>query len=139
MTLGQAQRAVVVGASTAIPFLQGDPIWVGRVQGWVTAGDMLLVPPHFGVEVANGLLRGTSIGSADHVVALVRELFAIGLEVADRGVVGLEDAIRLAGRYSLTVYDAAYLALAIDVDGELATLDHALRTAATAESVTLVG
>jgi predicted nucleic acid-binding protein len=38
----------------------------------------------------------------------------------------------------LTVYDAAYLDLAIDVDGELATLDRALRAAAEAEGVPIV-
>lgn len=138
MSPAHAQRAIVVDASTAIPFLQGDRTWAHHVQGWVSAGAMLLVPPHFAFEVANGLLRGSSIASVDHVVDLLRNLFDVGLEVADRGWRGLEDSIRLADRHGLTAYDAAYLALAVDVDGELATLDRALRKAAVAESVALV-
>ena len=138
MTLTQAQRAIVIDASTAIPFLQGDRDWKGRVQTWVADGDLLLVPPHFSFEVANGLLLGSSIRSVELVTDRLRLLFAVGLEIADRGLRGLEETTRLADRHRLTVYDAAYLDLAIDVDGELATLDRALRTAAEAEGVPLV-
>jgi predicted nucleic acid-binding protein len=138
VTLARAQRAIVVDASTAIPFLEGETGWLNRLQGWVEAGEMLLAPPHFPVEVANGLLRGSSVVSPDQVSMLIRELSATGFEVADRGPLGLERSIDLAVRHRLTVYDAAYLDLAIDVDGELATLDDALRSAADAERVPLV-
>lgn len=138
MTLTQAQRAVVVDASTAIPFLQGDREWERRVQSWIEDGDLLLVPPHFSFEVANGLLLGSTIGSVAEVIDRLRLLFAVGFDIADRGLRGLEETTRLAGRHRLTVYDAAYLDLAIDVDGELATLDRALRAAAEVEGVPLV-
>ena len=135
MTLAGAQGAVVIDASVAIPFLQGEPGWLAFVAARISAGDMLIAPPHFGLEVANGLLRGTTIDSVDRVVDLLRVLFETGVsEVAARQL-ALEDAIRLAGRHRLTVYDAAYLGLAIDVDGELATLDKDLRRAAGAEGV----
>lgn len=139
MTLSQAPRAVVVDASAAIPFLQGDAGWRERWEGWINAGDFILAPPHFPIEVANGLLRGSSIASPDHIIELVRELYATGVEVADRGLRGIEGAIRLASQHGLTAYDAAYLDLAIDVDGELATDDRELRTAAKSEGVSLIG
>ncbi|HUG29217.1 MAG TPA: type II toxin-antitoxin system VapC family toxin [Candidatus Limnocylindria bacterium] len=139
MTLTQAQRAVVVDASVAIPFLQGDPDWRERWAGWIKSGDLVLVPPHFPWEVANALLRGTTIKSVAHVVALVQDLFATGFEVADRGLRGMESAVRLAGEHDLTVYDAAYLDLAIDVDGGLATADRKLLAAAKAEAVPVIG
>jgi len=139
VTFTEEQRAVVVDASAAIPFLQGDPDWVARWTEWTGRGDMFLVPPHFPLEVANGLLRGTSIRSVSHVLALVRSLFSTGFEVADRGLGGVEAAIRLADQHALTVYDAAYLDLALEVDGELATLDGPLRVAAEAESVAVIG
>jgi predicted nucleic acid-binding protein len=139
VTLRQAQRALVVDASAAIPFLQGDPEWNRRWEEWTARGDMLLAPPHFAFEVANGLLRGTSIRSATHVSDLIRQLFAVGVEVVDRRLDGLLEAIRLAVGHDLTVYDAAYLGIAIDVDGELATLDAALAAAAAKEGVPLVG
>jgi predicted nucleic acid-binding protein len=138
VTFTQAQRAVVVDASVAIPFLQGDAEWGERWASWIAAGDLVLVPPHFAVEVANGLLRGTTIKSTDHVLALVQELYATGFEVADRGVRGVEGAIRLAAEHQLTVYDAAYLELAIEIDGDLATNDRALRAASEAEGVVVL-
>jgi predicted nucleic acid-binding protein len=46
---------------------------------------------------------------------------------------------RLTARYRLTLYDAAYLELARRRDVPLATLDQALRAAATAEGVPLLG
>lgn len=139
MTFTLAQRAVVVDASAAIPFLQGDADWRERWASWIDSGDFVLVPPHFPAEVANGLLRGTSIKSTDLVIELVRELYLTGFEIADRGLRGIEGAVRLAASHDLTVYDAAYLHLAIDVDGELATGDRRLRAAAMAEGVSLVG
>jgi predicted nucleic acid-binding protein len=139
VTYSAAQRAIVIDTSVAIPFLQGEPGWERLVTGWLQAGEFLLVPPHFRFEVSNGLLLGTSMRSDADVIDRVRLLFEIGLEPADRGLAGLEATIRLAARHKLTVYDAAYLDLAMDVDGELATLDGALRKAAAAEGVPLVG
>ena len=46
---------------------------------------------------------------------------------------------RLAERHGLTVYDAAYLELALRRDLPLATLDEDLRAAARAEQVQLLG
>ena len=50
---------------------------------------------------------------------------------------GVEDALGLAAEHSLSVYDAMYLALALDVDGELATIDGKLARAAVAAGVPL--
>lgn len=70
---------------------------------------------------------------------MLGRLFRTGFQVADRGLGGLEGSVELADRHGLTVYDAAYLDLALDVDGELATLDGELRKAAEAEGVPLLG
>ena len=48
-------------------------------------------------------------------------------------------ALALSDRHSLTVYDAVYLELALRRTLPLATLDRALRTAANAEGVALLG
>ncbi|MGI8998371.1 MAG: type II toxin-antitoxin system VapC family toxin [Candidatus Limnocylindria bacterium] len=138
MTFSVAQRAIVADASVAMPFLLGHTEWVVAWQDWTNSRSSILVPAHFGHEVANALLKSARIGSIATIAAMER-LFRVGLEVADRGFAGLEAATRLADQHGLTVYDAAYLALAIDVDGELATLDQALRTAADAEGVPLLG
>ncbi len=137
MTFSVAQRAIVADASVAVPFLLGHADWVEAWQDWTNSRSPILVPAHFGHEVANALLKSARIGGIATIGAMER-LFRVGVEVADRGFAGLEAATRLAEQHGLTVYDASYLALAIDVDGELATLDRALRTAATAESVPLI-
>jgi predicted nucleic acid-binding protein len=130
---------IVVDASVAVPLLRAEPRWVERWESWIEAGALVLVPAHFGHEVANALVRGTTIRSAAQAIALIRDLFAVGLEVADRGLRGLDGALRLAEQHGLTVYDAAYLDLAIDVDAELATLDRDLALAAAAEGLAVAG
>jgi predicted nucleic acid-binding protein len=47
--------------------------------------------------------------------------------------------LHLARRHNQSVYDAAYLHLALSEDLPLATLDHALAQAAHAEGVALIG
>lgn len=48
------------------------------------------------------------------------------------------ETLLLARRHRLTVYDAAYLALAVEERAPLATLDRALEAAARAEGVKIV-
>jgi predicted nucleic acid-binding protein len=62
-----------------------------------------------------------------------------GLAVATDADVEEEALMQLARRYRLTVYDAAYLELALRKHYPLATLDAALSTAAQAEGVPLIG
>lgn len=138
MTFVHGQRAVVADASIAVRLLVGDPTWLQAWRAWTAAGAMILVPAHFGHEVANALLRSARVG-APEAVAMLGRLFRTGYAVADRGLAGLEGSVVLADRYRLSVYDAAYIDLALDVDAELATLDGALRAAAEAESVPVIG
>jgi predicted nucleic acid-binding protein len=137
VTLVRGQRAVVVDASAAVPFLLGEATWIAAWRAWTTAGAMLLVPAHFGHEVANALLRSVRVG-APEAMRMLGELFSTGVEVADRGLGGLEGSVALADRHGLSVYDAAYLDLALDIDGDLATLDGPLRAAAEREGVPLL-
>lgn len=138
MTFVRGQRAVVPDASAAVPLLLGDPSWIALWRAWKSAGATVLVPAHFGHEVANALLRSVRVDEPEALTMLGR-LSRVGFEVADRGLGGLEGSVALADRYGLSVYDAAYLDLAIDVDAELATLDGDLRAAAEAEGVPLLG
>ena len=94
----------------------------------------VLVPAHFWSEIANALLLGAHLSAFDASRRLER-FAATGLEVADRGAAGVQDALGLAEQHRLTVYDALYLQLALDVDGELATLDRPLAAAARATGV----
>ena len=136
MTFSAAPRAIVVDASVAIELLRGDADWLARWRSWTAAGDLLVVPAHFGHEVANALLLVHRL-PARAAAATLERLFATGLEVIDRDVDDMQASVHLADDHRLTVYDAAYLDLAIELDGELATVDDRLRDAAAAESVPL--
>jgi predicted nucleic acid-binding protein len=127
---------IVVDASVAVGAVLGEPSREDTLFGWATSGRLLLAPAGFWVEIANALIRGHRL-SIDDVLSLITTVRHAGVEVADRGFGGLEAAIVLADRHTLTVYDATYLWLALDVDGELATFDKALIRAAQAEGVGL--
>jgi predicted nucleic acid-binding protein len=125
---------VVADASAVIEgIVRADETVLEYFNGVIGASGLLLAPPHFWSEVANGLFnrRRDPLATATDLQAVAR----IGIQVADRGLIGLVDTVALAGRHKLTVYDAAYLHLALDVDGELATYDQALARAAESEGV----
>ena len=138
MTFLASAPPVVVDASTAIEFLEGSPAWAEIFDAWAAEDRMLLGPALVLAEVANGQLRGGR-AAASLVRLRLERLVASGIETVDRGLVGMIDAVELADRHGLTVYDALYLQLALDVEGELATLDSDLQRAAIAENVLVVG
>jgi predicted nucleic acid-binding protein len=138
VTFSTGQGAIVVDASVAVRFVEADATWLALWSSWIESGAMILAPAHFGHELANALLRGTDAGP-ERAEAMLDAVFRAGFETADRGLAGLVRSIGLADRHRLTVYDAAYLDLALDVDGQLATLDRALARAATAEGIEVLG
>jgi predicted nucleic acid-binding protein len=138
MTFSQAQTAVVVDASAAVAFLNDDGGWAVLWHRWASSDALLMAPAHFPAEVGNALLRSARLTALEAANRLER-LFASGIETTDRGLAGILAALELADRYGLTVYDALYLHLAIDIDAELATLDRDLARAATAEGVAVSG
>lgn len=106
------------------------------------ADDDAAVPGIWPLEIANGLLtaerRGRlTRGDTAHFLALLDALF---IELDDRGGPRVfSDTMPLARDYGVSAYDAAYLELAVRTGSPLATVDDALRTAAAAAGVSLVG
>lgn len=137
MSLVFGSAAIVVDASVTIEAVTGQPPWPERWVGWARADAMLLAPAHFRAEVANGLSKGT--GAAQGRVAdKLRTVIRSGVEVADRDWPGILHAVELAERHRLTVYDAMYLQLALDIEAPLATLDRRLAVAARAEGIEVI-
>lgn len=132
MGLSAAPYPIVMDASFAVDGVGGDPRVTGALERWVDQGRMILVPAVFWPELANALFVRRRLTRAETAGAL-RAFRHAGVETADRGSAGVEDALDLADEHRLTVYDAMYLALVLDVEGELATRDLALARAATAE------
>ncbi len=137
MTFTPPAAAVVVDASVMVEVLTGNATWQDRLATWQERGALLLAPPHFRLETTNALLRSVRLEPPD-IMGRVQALFLAGVDIADRGLPGVFDALELADRHGLTVYDAAYLSLVLDIDGELATQDKALIKAARTEGVTVI-
>jgi predicted nucleic acid-binding protein len=134
--LSVERSPVVVDASVIVDVLAGMSDAQATWLDWARAGTWLLAPPLLPYEVANALVRGQSIPAA-LAAEQVRTMLEAGVDLTDRGIDGLAIAMEFADRHELTVYDAAYLWLAIDTDAELATFDRALAAAAEAEGVPL--
>ena len=91
----------------------------------------LIVPPHWRLEMLNGILQGfrqrkLAARSFDEALALVN--LHIDTELVEHAP--SEEILALAKRHGLTAYDAAYLAAALREQALLATADRELATAA---------
>ncbi len=128
---------VIVDASVSIALIAEErpdvePQW----SRWSHEGRMLLAPAIHWSEVGNILLKRKRL-TPERASLLMGSLQRAGIEIADRGLPGVCFAVELASKHGLSVYDATYLWLAIEIDGELATLDRDLARAAQAEGVAL--
>jgi predicted nucleic acid-binding protein len=100
------------------------------------------VPTLWRLEVANGLQSAVRRGRMDAKLrdASLADLALMNVATdADTNTYAWTTTLRLAERFQLTLYDAAYLELAQRRSLPLATLDRALRAAATALGITLMG
>ena len=100
------------------------------------------VPGLWKLEVANILEMGVRSGRHDAAFrdATIADLALLSISLdpeTDRQAWG--PTVQLAARHRLTLYDAAYLELALRRGLPLATLDRELRSAARAEGVVLLG
>ena len=137
MSLAVAPVPVIVDASVAVDLAIGERVETPEaVRAWIAEGRMLLAPAAAWTEIGHAILRRLD-GDAIRATHRLEQVEATGLETADRGPAGVRSAMILAERHRLSVYDASYLWLAIDVDGELATHDRDLARAAVAEGVAL--
>jgi predicted nucleic acid-binding protein len=100
------------------------------------------VPGLWRLEVANILEMGVRRKRHDAAFrdATLADLAQLPIQVdAETDQHAWGATLHLAERYQLTLYDAAYLELALRRDLPLATLDEDLRRAASAEKVALLG
>jgi predicted nucleic acid-binding protein len=96
------------------------------------------VPALFWFEIRNLLIinerRRLDPGKVDRLLSDLADL-GLAIDTAPSS----EDMLGLARRYGLTVYDAAYLELALRRSATLATLDGKLATAASEAGIALFG
>lgn len=135
-------RPFVLDASTTLAWHFKDEATdrVRAVARRAFAG-AVAVPQHWYLEVLSGLIRGErrerTAPSATQMF-LVR-LDELSVEVHSTDAAALrEDVLPLARAHRLTMYDAAYLELALRLDLPLATLDGPLCRAARKLAVELI-
>jgi predicted nucleic acid-binding protein len=124
--------AVVLDASVAITFLlrqDGVEEVDRRFEQWLASGVEMSVPMHFWLETSNALMRRHRV-TGGALVGSIHRLDELGLATiaVDRPLLLL--AVDRAERFSLTTYDATYLALAELLDATLFTSDHEMLAAA---------
>lgn len=106
----------------------------------VAEGD--LVPSLWRLEVANALRTAVRRGRMTVAArnAALQDLALLNIEVdSETDAQAWDGNLALADRFNLTPYDAAYLELALRRGLKLATLDRALRQAAGALGLGLLG
>ena len=100
------------------------------------------VPTLWRLEVANSLHMAVKRRRIDAALrdASLADLALLNIQTdPDTNSYAWTDTPKLAEAHGLTLYDAAYLELALRLSLPLATLDPELRTAATAPKVPLLG
>lgn len=123
----------MIDASIVMPMLIDDetPIPTPLLEQLMSA--TLLAPAHWPLETANMLHVAQRRARIDRIARdrALRMVEGMNVTLATEGLDRAWEAVsHLADRYRLTVYDAAYLDLAIRREAMLATLDGALIAAA---------
>ena len=125
--------SIVVDASFVASWLLSEPFGAKHSLPDLAAEEDLCAPALFEWEIENAMLsaeRAQRITRAEADEALLA-LHALPIHLQETGRrYAASGALLFARAYGLTVYDAAYLALAADIGASLATADAALSRAA---------
>ena len=135
--------AFVVDASAALPwcFVDETTPETEALLNRLKSGDTAFVPPHWSFEVANSLLMALRRGriGQEKRDRFLEDLRSLPIQPDMESMAQAFDRVlMLAEQYKLTVYDAAYLELALRRGLPLASLDADLCKAAQAEGVPLL-
>jgi predicted nucleic acid-binding protein len=137
-------KTFVLDASVALGWTLDNPVPVSatRAKQALLSGARALAPALWHLEIANGLAvaerRGIlSVSDATLALLQLEQLCAQALDI-DAEVVPLRQAFETARTYRLSAYDSVYLDLALRARLPLATLDMALRRAASKAGVELL-
>ena len=133
----------VLDASAALGLVLGDgDEWLSGLVSARLQQEPASVPQHWTLEVNNGLLMAARRGRLPESAALRAQQLLLELPIIvdmDTGNRCWATSYELARRFELTVYDAAYLELALRLEAELATADRSLSRAAKVAGVSVIG
>jgi predicted nucleic acid-binding protein len=133
---------IVLDASVAAAWLLAErPLAIGSEFFSANPEISIIVPSHWPLEISNTLrthLRAGRISITDfHAIMDRLDLLAIEVQPSiDLDEIGPLAQFSLT--HGLTTYDAAYVQLALQHGSSLATLDGAMRAAASKLNITLI-
>jgi predicted nucleic acid-binding protein len=135
---------LVLDASVSLAWMLPGEVDAERAKQLIdmVADQGAIVPSHWRLEVANALLMAERRGrlTSDRVTALLNQLAALPISIDPETAARAWDASpALVRKHRLSLYDAAYLELALRKGLPLATFDGALLRAAKAEQVGTAG
>lgn len=135
--------SIVIDASLALAWVLPDEKGArGQRLFDRLAGKIMRAPCHWPLEVANALLAAERRGriDAEFRTLAIRDLTELNIRLdGSTAQAAWTTTLDLAARRRLSVYDAAYLELALRLACALATLDIDLARAAIAEGVEAIG
>lgn len=134
----------MIDASATVPWCFADEATpeTETLLDRLRSGDRAIVPAHWPTEVMNALIMGVRRQRLTFSQALefTEAVAALPIQIASPSAVGhWAPLLGLASRTQLTVYDAAYLQLAIQYGVPLATFDKKLQQAARTVGILLAG
>jgi predicted nucleic acid-binding protein len=129
----------VIDASVAASWLLPDEGHAGAAAAFARLRtEHALVPSLWWFEMRNLFIVNERRGRLDSEKTGRALALLSGLPILQDNEAGEAALLRLARQHRLTVYDAAYLELALRENVALATLDTELAKAASVENVTLI-
>lgn len=134
--------AFALDASTTLPWCFRDEATsaTDELLSRAVGQERIYVPANWPMEVLQGLTRAMRAGRIPDpdAIEFLRMMPSFNI-LLDRRPIALQwsGALSLIQKHRLSAYDAGYLALAIELQVPLATLDDRLRQAAFAEGVPL--
>jgi len=133
----------VVDSSATVPWCFSDEATpeTEALLERLRSGDQAIVPAHWPTEVMNALVMGVRRQrlTFSQVLQFTEALAALPIQIAaPNAVANWDSLLTLATKTQLTLYDAAYLQLAIQHGVPLATLDKELQQAARTAGIPLI-
>jgi predicted nucleic acid-binding protein len=126
----------VVDASVVLKWLLTEPSEEAEelLETHLNGSDPLVAPELLYYEIGNVLVTKTKL-SAQETSDVFGYFMDLHIEAYSLGADEYKATIDLAHRYKLSVYDAAYLGLAMALDTRLVTADRRLATRAAATKI----
>ena len=125
---GMPSNLIIIDASIAVKWFheEVDSKQAEALQERIVKGEVrAMVPPLFFYEVANALMFKAR-SEAEQVSLAHQVLRSMPLQVVEVIYTIFPDAIHIARKYKLSVYDSVYVALAVSTGVPLITADQNL-------------